>query len=368
VANALQIVSPEQTVAPGIQASKTGAGHLSNVTASISTRMRQLRAGLDNVQVAGIDLFHNGIAVADGQSGGAAGDHNISSLGVWFNGNYNFGSVESTFEQIGFKFDNWGGTFGADYRLSDAFIAGAAFSYLGTDANIASSRGGVDSDSYTGSLYATFYPLDNLYIDAIASYGGSEYDISRQIQYSIVDPNIPGGQDTVNTTANGSPDGDQYMFGIGAGYNLQIDALTLSPYGRFNYLETEIDSYDENGGDGWGQHFSDQKIRSMTTAVGARANYALSLPFGVTTLQVRGEWVHEFKDSKRKFSTFYLGDGNKNPYDIVTIGPDRNYFIVGTALTAGFGHGISTFVSYDALVGHSFVDSHRITAGARLEF
>ncbi len=374
--SAITEVSPEQTIAPGTQATLANTSQATTVATTLSSRLYALREGLEGTRYAGLQLYRDGNALSDGDSPGqisfyetgGAGDDDFDRLSFWANGSYNFGSVESTFEEIGFQYDNWGVTTGVDYRFTDYLIFGGAFSYLSTDANIAQGGGRVDSDSYTGSIYGTFFVTDGFYVEGIASYGESEFDIDRDIRYVSVDDTggLPGG--LVDTTASGSPDGDQYSFGLGTGYNFSIDALSIEPYARFNYLEFTVDSYSESGGLGWAQNFSEQKIRSATTSLGAQAAYSLSVPFGVVVSQLHGEWVHEYKDNSRKYSTFFLGDGNQNIFRVETDGPDRNYGIVGIAFSTTFAYGISAFLSYDALVGYEDISSHKFTLGTRFEF
>lgn len=370
---ALNQISPEQTIAPGTQTTKTGAASLNMAAGAINTRIQTVRMGLNGKEFAGIQLFRNGeLLTEDGytglqpsqSSGGAAGDDFFSRLGFWAHGIYNFGSVDSSFDAIGFQFDNWGMTTGVDYRVTDDVILGAAFSYMGSDADFAKSGGGLESDSYTGSIYGSYYVMDNLYIDGIASYGGIEYDIDRNIRYSV------GGAlaETVNATAKGSPDGEQYSFGLGAGYDMNMGALTVTPYTRFNYTAGQLDSYNESGGAGWAQSFSEQNFRSLTSTLGSQLVYAISIPWGVLTTQAHGEWLHEFKDSQRKYSTFFRGDGIQNAFNVVTTSPDRNYFVFGVGFTGTFAHGISTYINYDTLIDYNNISSHRIMLGGRMEF
>lgn len=219
-------------------------------------------------------------------------------MGVWVNGSYTFGDIDSTFDAVGFEYDTWGTSAGVDFRLTDNLIVGTAFTYYTSEADIDHHGGDVDADSYTGSIYATFYHGEGFYINGIASYGEGDLDIKRNIQYTIP-------AETVNTEAKGTPGSQQYSVGLGTGYTFNIEGFTITPFARFNYLEYGVDSYSEKGGTGWGLRYSDQKVRSLKTVLGSQASYAYSLPFGVLLSQVHGEWIHEYKDSKRKYRATY---------------------------------------------------------------
>lgn len=372
VQNSIGIIAAGQTNSPGTQANRVGAGFIGSAGAAIGDRMNAIQAGLGGSQFAGFQLYQNGQLISDSDSvgadtGGAAGDQDmLSKLGLWAHGKYNFGSVERTFDEIGFSFDTWGMTAGADYRFTDNAFAGAAFTYMSTDSNFSRSGGGLDSDAYIGSIYGSFYVTDNFYINGIASYGEAEHDITRNISYTL-----PTAPQPVNTRTKGSPDGKHYSVGLSTGYDINMDATVVTPFARVNFSEGEIDSYSETETGpvtGWAQRYSEQRFRSLTTALGADASHALSTPFGVVTAQVHGEWVHEYKDSRRRYSTSFVGDPLAANFNIFSGNPDRNYFIAGIGFTGVFVHGISAYVNYEALLDYNNVDNHSITLGGRFEF
>lgn len=362
VLNALQRVAPEQIISQGTEATRTA-------TNVIGARLSALRLGVTGVSLVGWDgigspLAASGLA-SQSERGGAAGDDPSSPwnrLGVFVNGSYQFGDVDTTFNQLGFDFDSGGVTAGADYRFTQSLIFGVAFTYLRMESDFDRSGGELDSDTYAGSIYGTFYPTDNFYVDGIASIGGIDYESARRISYTV-----PG--DTVNTAAISNPDGRQYAASIGAGYNLPVGALTLDPYVRINYINLDIDGFSEQGGDGWAMQFEDQTVESLTSSLGTQLQYAMSLPWGVLQPYVRGEWRHEFEDDGRIIPVRFLGNTTNNlAFSTVTESPDRNYFTVGAGVSATFARGVSAFVDYDALLGYDDIESHAFMVGTRMEF
>jgi outer membrane lipase/esterase len=353
VVNSLDRVSPEQIIGPNTEATKT-----SNIQASnIGARLLELRAGVRGISLAGLEL--DGKPVFAGlmplETGGAAGEGTElwSRLGAFINGAYHFGEVDSTFNQLGFDFDSGGVTAGVDYRLTDNLVLGAAFNYVGTGSDFDQAGGELDSDSYSGSVYGTFYATESFYIDGIVSYRGIDYESTRNIPYNI-SPNLlaPGG-DPVNTQATADPDGEQFSVNAGGGYDLALGALTVGPYAHVSYINLDIDAFSEQGGLGWGMRFPDQEIDSVTTTLGAQLSYAVSTPFGVLLPHVRGEWHHEFEDDSRNIAVRFLGDTTSGlPFNIVTEDPDRNYYNFGAGVSGTFARGISAFLammSYSAM-------------------
>ncbi|MCI0668461.1 MAG: autotransporter outer membrane beta-barrel domain-containing protein, partial [Methylococcaceae bacterium] len=266
-----------------------------------------------------------------------------------------------TFEELGYNFKSGGVTLGADMRVMDELFVGGAFSYLAGDSFFDLSGGRSQTNSYTGSIYGTYYVIDNVHLDALASFGGTDYDIQRNIQYVI-----PG--DVVNTSAFGSPGGDQYSVSFGAGYDYSHGSFNLNPYARFDYVGLQVDPYQETGGDGWAARFGEQNVNSLRTTLGAQTSYAFSTSFGVLLPFFRAEWIHEFKDNSRNISASFVGDPLAQNFNIVTTNPTRNYAIVGAGISGTFAQGLSAFLSYDTLLGYHNVSSHKVVIGARLEF
>jgi len=356
---AMTAVSAEQSNVFGSQSTKTLAGQLHTVEI-VHTRLKL--ASNEQADVLYADNNH----MFSMNKGGAASSDIGEEIGFWMNSSYSFGDTDSTFDQLGYDYDSWSAVMGADYKLTDSLIVGLAFDYSHIDADFDGHRGGTDTNTYTGSLYGSFYVTDNFHLDAVASYGGADYEINRKLFYVITTGATAG---TTDTTAEGETDGDQLSFNFNAGYDYHYKGLSVTPYASVNYLTMQIDSYKENKntGDGWAMRFNEQNIQSLTTTVGSQISYAFSVPFGVIVPQLHGAWHHEYKNNSRTAKATLLGDALAQTIDIDIAGPDRNFFTVGADVSAVLTHGVTTFASYNALVGYNNVDSHTFTLGFRLE-
>lgn len=357
--NAINQVTPEQFVAYNTQATRLTGGQLAQSQATIETRMNTLYAGLTSqTALAGTPLI--------GTTGGAAGEDSglAGPFGVWFTNAYNVGAVSSSFNQLGYDFGNWALTVGADYRAMDQLAFGAAFTYQMYNADFASSLGNAQTDTYTGTVYSVYTPTDNFHIDAAISYGGNNYQTSRDINYVLAKEN----SGFVSTTAKSDPGGYHYAFGLRTGYNIDFDALTIEPFARFNYYTLTVNPYSEKGGDGWGLRVSQQDVNSLITTVGSQFSYALSFPWGVLLPQFHAEWHHQFKDNAQRNTASFLGDLTQQQFDIVTIGPTRNFATVGARMVAAVGHGVSAVLGYETLLGYQDINAHRVMLSARLDF
>lgn len=358
VGQAVFQISPEQLSSFGIHATRTTAAQINIVSTAVLGRLETLRtASLDSTPFAGLALYQDGRPI----TGGNAGSEAFGPLGVWLNGSFHLGELDSTPAQRGFNYKNWGVTAGADYKVLDSLVLGGAFSYVLSDNDFDHQGGHADNDSYIGSIYGSYSPIENLFLDALVNYGHLNFDITRNISYAI-----PG--DVVNTSARGNTDGNLWGFTVSSGYNFHFQALNFTPYVRFAYRRLKIDDYHEQGGFGWGMRFEEQHIRSMKSVAGATVSYPISLPWGVLVPQFRGEWHHEFRDPSRTITASFLGDPLAQGFALRVPAPDRDYATFGGDLTATFAYGISAFVGYEALVGYQHISSHRITGGFRVQF
>lgn len=289
--------------------------------------------------------------------GGGAGDGDFSKLSFWGKVDSSFGLHDNTALNLGgFKFDNHNFMAGADYRISDRWSAGAAFNYKRGNATFNSGRGETLSDNYIGTLYSSYYITDALHIEGTASYGGVDFETSRNI-------NLGG----VTSIASAAPSADQHAFSLGGGYDFTFKALTVAPYARGEYTGLDIDSYSETGSPG-AVRFGKQNIQSLISTVGVQTSYAVSVPWGVVVPQLRGEWHHQFMDGRRQVTGSFVADGSGSTFTLVNDAPSRDYYTFGAEVSSVLPGGVSAFLSYETLQGYRHIDSNRFMLGGRMEF
>lgn len=291
-----------------------------------------------------------------GRRGGGAGDIDFPPLNFWSKIDSDFGSRDTTFSQPGFEFDNHNFVFGADYRIFDNWVAGGSFAYRHNTADFDGGRGETVNDTYTGTIYTAYHITDAAHVEATASYGGFAYDTRRNITYN--------GESSV---AKASPEGGQYAFSWGGGYDFNIESWTIAPYARGEYMNLDIDGYSESGSP-YAVRFGKQNIESLTSTVGIQTAYAFSFPWGVLIPQLRGEWHHQFMDSGRQIETGFVNDPSGQSFIMTSDGPSRDYYTFGAEVSSVFAGGISAFLAYETLQSYTSINSNKLMLGARLEF
>ena len=337
---------------------------------SVGARLGALRLGATGIALNGWP-FDGKTAVAsasedpNARGGGASADTGaLGGLGLFVNGVGNFGSQDSTDNVAGFDYHTAGIIAGADYRITNSLIAGAAFSYLRTNSALNASLGTADSQGYGLSLYGTYY-IGGFYVDLLGGFSYNTYDLTRQIVYGPA----PGfGGAPVNRTAKADPDGWEYTFNGGAGYDFHAGPVTLTPYGRMEYLNLRVSDYREKGADGLDLKVQSQTVESLLAIIGGRIGYAISTSVGVFVPQVRGEWRHEILNDSRSVRAQFANDPFGVPFTVFTDNPDRDYFSLGASLSGNFQRGVSAFVDFSTILGLNNVTNYNFTAGVRVEF
>ena len=394
---ALKQVAPEEVATQGTNAVETS-------TKTIGARLAALRRGASGISIQGLGLnlkeptLPGTLVAALGPFAAASSTtpttttttpSPFNSLGLFVNGLFSVGEKDPTINEAGFDFHTYGVIAGVDYRFTPKLVLGVAFTYQSTNNDLDNtitlvrnvptsvSGGSADTRSFGFSLYGTYYILEQFYVDGMLGFGWHDYRLNRVISYDLgTTPSGtgPGGTTRpVNQIAHAEPNGHQFSFSVGAGYDFRQGALTFGPLVRLQYLKLNIDGYQEKlnnaqAGFGWALALDSQDAESLTTALGGRASYAISTGLGVLLPQVRIEWEHEFKNDARLLTARFVNDPLRQPIRFTTDNPVKNYVNLGAGLSATFRGGISAFIDYETVVALANVTRHDITVGMRGEF
>lgn len=355
---------------------------------TVMDRLLALRAGTrGGVSLAGLNLRMGDDTVSAEQvasslrpylGGGAGsdgpepGDLLDNRLGMWMRGNYGKGEKDATVASGGFESDQQAVTLGADYRFGQSAIGGLAVGYGKADVDFNANRGGIETKSWSASLYGSAY-VSSLYLDAVVNYIGTDYDSSRRINYQE-----PFG-DTINQDFRGVTKGDAVSAAVAAGYDFVVGAFTLSPTLGYNYVDTTIDAFTEKQGAPGSQGFAlnlafgDQDYKSSTGNIGVRATYAVKLPWGVLVPHFRGYYVREFEDGVASFGVRFASDpfsGTAEPTPPIIVQSDEiddTYLRLTVGASAQFKHDFSGYVEYQRLEGYENIEFHDFTMGLRFQ-
>jgi outer membrane autotransporter protein len=217
----------------------------------------------------------------------------------------------------------------------------------------------MEQDEYSGSLYTSFLG-EHLTADAIVTYSGIPYDVDRRVAFP-----------TGNALAKSDADAYEVAVSGSAGYDFApaaLAGLTFGPRLQLDYVYWKLDSFTESGGAGLALAYSSQDLDSLQTVLGGDVSYPISTGIGVVTPQLRAGWVHEFEADSRHITASFVNDANHGQFFVRTRTPDRDWALLAGSAAVALAHGWSAFVDYETVLGLSDFESHKFTAGARLEF
>ncbi|WP_211335098.1 autotransporter domain-containing protein [Thiocapsa rosea] len=361
-------LTPEQASAPRKLITQISSVQVDNLT----ERLSALRSGARGISLRGLSVgigdqtIQGGLlasAIKQGvESGGAASADDawpFERLGIFITGDVQWGSKNKTINEDGFTFDTLGLTAGADYRFTDGLILGAALGFASTKVDIDAAGGSLNGDSWSLSLYGTYYPTDNFYLEGSATYGWDTYDQDRNIAYSLL-----GG----SRQAKANFDGSQYSLLFGAGYDLIRGGNIIDMYGRVRYTSASLDDYRERGASGLDLVIRGQDAVSFVSILGAQISRSISLQKAVLIPQGWIEWEHEFEKGDDEVQGYFAHDPNRFGFSLPTDALDTDLIRLGVGLGAQFGQGRVAFVSFQTSLGMEDYSEYNVTAGIRMEF
>lgn len=347
----------------------------------VMDRLLALRAGERGVSVAGLNLSVGGKVIPAEQiaqslqrllGGGASSDADepggllSSKLGIWLRGNYGLGEKDASAADAGFESDQWGFTGGIDYRFGQSAVAGISLGYGTADLSFKPiGQGNLDSTTMNASLYGSAY-LGNFYFDGVFNYGDTDYDARRRILYTE-------GGTPIDRTATGSTSGDALSGGVSVGYDFVFGGFTLSPTVGYFYVDTNIDSFGEQGAGGLNLLYAEQHYESSTGNAGLRLSYVWNVSGAVIVPHLRATYVREFEDATEVFGVRFADDpfansANPTPAIIVqTQEPDDSYFRLAAGVSAQFPYDISGYFEYQRLESLQFMSFQDFTIGLRIQ-
>ena len=354
---AKQVIGPQALAAIAAPTQQLG-----NIQQHLDNR-RLMRApsvlqGLQ-VNVGGQALPLSALAGVPASGGGAAADDPFARWGFFLQGTIDVGKADATSAQPGFDIDTKGLTLGADYRL-DKGVLGAALGFNKSTSDLDDDGGNQDARGWSLSLFGSYTPNENAYVDLIVNFGRNKFDTTRN------------GPSPTNPAAiaeyDSSPHGDQFGVSLSAGYQFYREALTLSPYGRIEYVTARIDSFTESGGAG-ALEISGQKYSNTVLTLGGLAQYSWSQTWGVLVPYGRLELQYAAQTSSDSVTAQFATIGLANsPIGILGPDVDKTFGTVSVGLTAILPRGVSGYFNYQYLFGNDNFQRSRYTLGLRVGF
>ena len=265
------------------------------------------------------------------------------------------GWQNTTSNQTGFDFTMGGFTAGADFLLSDNFLAGIASGYTRTTSDFSDSGGSIDANSIPLNLYAAYIPKP-FYAFGSAGYTLNMFDLGRDLNF--------GG---LARKAASSTTGHQFNAYGEAGYDFKAGRFVLTPNATLAYSRLWVDGFSESGADSLDLAVSSQSAESLQTGLGGR----ITFPFEACGLkifpQLFASYQHEFSNDSRGLDARLPQIGNT--FTFRTDALDRDFALLGgTLAAAGLAKNLIVQLDYSAELGRDNYTAHFVNAGLKYTF
>jgi len=264
------------------------------------------------------------------------------------------------------------GTLGVDYRFSKGLL-GLAGRYE-DNSGAFGSGGDFEIRGRGVSLYGSWFAFENAFIDFTASANFRNDEAHRVVSLTRTVLFVGGGsaivEDPPPAFANSEKDSTEYGAQLLAGYDFVLGSFTVGPRLGAATLRTTQDAFIENGQTPMTLAFDEQEEKSLRSSVGLQASNAFTPGFGVLTVQLNADWLHEFEDDQRVLTARFAEDLRANPSRLTFLDepPDRDVVVARASVVAILPHGFGAFISGNKQFGHEYQSRYGGSAGVRKAF
>ncbi len=242
-----------------------------------------------------------------------------SGLGVWVDGTANFGAFDAYRQAAGFDSDTIAVNTGVDQRIGEHALIGISVGYNHDNSEIANDGTRSVAEGYSAALYGSYQPTAHTYIDGVVGGGGLRFDSSRYAADS-------------QTDLIGRRTGDQWFASLTAGYEYHAGTWTMSPYGRFAWSLSSLNSFSEAGDIADALTYGAQTLRTAQAIAGFRASGKMPLGDTLFMPHVRLELGHDFQGTTDT-TLSYAFVPSAGSWNVLT----NPYSANGTSVLAAFG-------------------------------
>jgi uncharacterized protein with beta-barrel porin domain len=266
----------------------------------------------------------------------------LNGQDVWTSGYGSYIHQDPMGTSNGYNATIWGTALGYDFPALDHLRAGLSGGFAQDFVRTKDSSARTDINSCQGTLYGS-YARDAYYIDTAFSFVYNTYDASRHVAVGSID-----------RTASGKYNGQQYSAYIGGGYKFTGKNIELTPLASFQYTHLRLNSYTESGADAADLNIDAQDYDFAQTGLGMKFGYPVNLRGGTGRLtpELKFKWLYDWVgDAQQATSTFTGGGGSFSTQGFT---PAQSSYDFGAKLTLETVNFITLSLSYDLELKEGF--------------
>lgn len=340
VADRLTYLRNHQTTAAGKQAYENALTALAPETAPA---VQQAATEGANQIFGAVGTRLSGGAVAATKQGMSSGDNPFTKVAVWVQGLFNKAKLDDTSKSKGFDSKTYGTALGVESNVSEDVKLGIGYAYSKTD--IDGFMRDTDVKTHTAILYGEYKP-NNWYVNAIASYGWSDYDEKK---------NVAG----VGVKADW--DVESFALQMMTGYDMYFNGFGVTPEAGLRYIHVKQDKYTDTAG----QSVKSDDSDIVTGVLGAKIAKSYNLSNGMLlTPEFKAAMTYDISHDNSK-STVTLVNGSS--YSVTGKPLNRFGVELGAGITAELNDNVELSLGYEGKFRKDYQD-HTGLINAKYKF
>lgn len=340
VADRLTYLRNHQTTAAGKQAYEDALTALAPETAPA---VQQAATEGANQIFGAVGTRLSGGAIASAKQGMSSGDNPFTKVAVWVQGLFNKAKLDDTSKSKGFDSKTYGTALGVESKISEDVKLGIGYAYSKTD--IDGFMRDTDVKTHTAILYGEYKPK-NWYVNAIASYGWSDYDEKK---------NVAG----VGVKADW--DVEPFALQMMTGYDMYFNGFGVTPEAGLRYIHVKQDKYTDTAG----QSVKSDDSDIVTGVLGAKIAKSYNLSNGMLlTPEFKAAMTYDISHDNSK-STVTLVNGSS--YSVTGKPLNRFGVELGAGITAELNDNVELSLGYEGKFRKDYQD-HTGLINAKYKF
>ena len=249
---------------------------------------------------------------------------------VWAQGIGSYLSKDRTTNNLGYSGWTGGGAIGVDLALSERWIVGVLAGGTRSNIDFSGVSGDGDLEAVTVGVYTAWYG-SRWFANAAFTYTKTWVEADRDLQFG-----------TINSTAKGKTEGDQYAVHATVGYGFKIRRFSLEATGGIDWVQLRQYGFTETGAGGLNLTVRTRTDDSLRLRIGIRAARAWKVrPNLIISPSFSVGYAREVLDNTRPITSSLAGIGGS-----FTVNGDegsRNILTYGGGIQADFSQGITLY-------------------------
>jgi len=284
-------------------------------------------------------LASNSSDLPEALAANSENDHKIT--GLWFGSDLSYGSINAEGVSNN-RFTLGNISLGVDHLLKNDLVVGAVagFGWDTTKIGVLGTKTKTTSPSV--SLYVSYNPMNDTFLDAWLGYGRSSFNNQRW-------------ESTDSVFVNGNRTANSYFASLALSTAIKMAAINFAPFVRGDFLYSTLSSYNESGNSTRLLSYNTMNFNAISIVGGASVSYDILTSSGIFTPLVEAEYMQSNNASATQniffsnaTSTIYSLGINSIPTNIGTAKLGFRYQnkqgLTGE-LKVGFSKGNSAYIS-----------------------